>query len=328
MTGLRTLPQPGRLTSRSQPTGQTDSEQLITDLVQDEAMAISPRGRLTPGSAAKCLHLVKDPARKSQLRSSILVAQQKYWREWVRFRCSPAGRGLPNFDDVIRLLPIRRDFARFVELRPATMVIDLMAGSANMLDDLLQTGNLLAYTAIDSNESVKQMALRKLATVPTLPSRFVLHDLSEGLPEAELEPGVAASHPEYLEYISMWGITYLDADALVSLIAQCLHLMNRFRSTLSFCMLTNGGFDPQVLRQRFLREILPRAFAEHRWASVSRALMAIPEMMKFGATIGLNSPIWYPDEIVSLLQSRRLKVIKVDDRLLWGQCIAMKVSDS
>lgn len=283
---------------------------------------------LEAGNIAKVLHFVENPNEKAQLRSKILKAQGAYWKDWWEFRCLPAGDGKPNFDDVVRLLPVRREFANFTNLQDDTLVVDLMAGSANMAPYFQETGKLAGYTGVDSNGLIEGIASRRLSKLGIKNSRFILHDLSEGLPESELSSDTNEVSPKGVQFASMWGITYLDAERFTTLVEQCLesNLGKGVDPELSFCMITDGSFDPKVLRKRFMKEIFPRELSRLHFRPLIRAIKAIPQMMEFGKTFREVSPIWYPEEIVGLLDKAGVKIDKVDDTLLWGQSTAIKVS--
>lgn len=283
---------------------------------------------LTIGSSAKILHLVKDPFLRNDLRLEILSAQSAYWQNWYQFRCSPAGEGKPNFDDVLSLLPVRREFTEFVKLQNKTLVVDLMAGSANMAPYFKETGKLAGYIGIDSNHLIEDAARRRLSKLKINNGGFILHDLSLGLPESRLSSFTNEINPDTVQFTSMWGITYLDAERFVALAKQCLEL-NIGKSadpTLSFCMITDGSFDPQVLRKKFIKEIFPRELLKLHFKPLIRAIKAIPQMMEFGRTFREVSPIWYPDEIVKLLEEGGMHIDNVDGNLLWGQSTAIKAS--
>ncbi|MCL4366098.1 class I SAM-dependent methyltransferase [Patescibacteria group bacterium] len=284
---------------------------------------------LNAGNVAKVLHLIEDHSKKDQLRLKILETQGAYWRDWWEFRCLPAGEGKPNFDDIVRLLPVRREFANFVNLQDDTLVVDLMAGSANMAPYFQETGKLAGYVGIDSNNLIEGIARRRLSKLGIKNAGFILHDLSEGLPEPELFSNTSEVNSKTVQYASMWGISYLDAERFTDLVDQCLRL-NVGRGVdpkLSFCMITDGSFDPQVLRKRFMKEIFPRELSRLHFKPLIRAIKAIPQMMEFGKTFREVSPVWYPEEIIGLLDKAGVQVDRVDDTLLWGQSTAIKVSN-
>lgn len=287
---------------------------------------------LSAGDSAKVLHLVEDPVRRVQLRKEILEAQKTYWRNWWEFRCMPAGKGNPNFDDVVRLLPVRREFAHFVDPQDNTLLIDLMAGSANMAPYFQETKKLAGYIGIDSNDLIEEVARGRLARSGIKRAGFILHDLSQGLPEDKLSKEVHGENPDPVQYASMWGITYLDAERFTDLVKQCLgSKFNEGRGAipdLSFCMITDGRFDPQVLRKKFMGEIFPRELKGLHFSRLIRAMRALPQMKKFGDSFREVSPIWYPNEIGNLLEKVGLHIDKIDDTLLWGQSTAIKVSAS
>lgn len=270
------------------------------------------------GQIAKILHLFPE-AEKDTRRIKIQSVQQQYWEKWGNFRCNLSGYGPPNFEDVVKLIGVREQFADFVGLQSGDTVIDLMAGSGQMAPYFLRTSG---YIGIDSNLKLQGDIETRFTSLP-IKQRFIFHDLSEGLPVDNLGRGLAEFPGGRNRFTSMWGITYLDAEQFLRLVGECLEFPNS--TDLSFCMITDGSFDPKVLRNKFIKEVVPKMIVRAKFRPLVRAMRAIPNMIRFGNTFKEVMPLWYPEEITELLTNNGFNV-EADSTLLWGQSTAIKVT--
>jgi hypothetical protein len=180
--------------------------------------------------------------------------------------------------------------------------------------------------SIDSNADVARDAEAQLARSRIPFTRVLTHDLAEGLPDALFEI-LRKSRPERVRYISSWGISYLDLDALTRLLRQCLDAGGHGGAprTVDLNMITEGRFDPEVLRRHFIRDIVPVLLLRGQVRSLVRALRALPEMRRFGETFQQVVPIWQPDELRTQLEERGFRFVRADHTLLWGQSTALRI---
>lgn len=287
---------------------------------------------LNAGSMAKVLHTIPDQTQREELRGEISEAQRKYWAEWSDFRSKPASWVSKRFENIVKLLGVREDFAKFLQIQPGTLVVDLMAGSGQMAPYYQEAGRkdgMTGYLGVDNNPITETIANQRLARLGIPHWGFLLQDLArEGLPNAQVGQLAAEAQPSQVQFASMWGLTYLDGEKMTQLVGQCLETQSvtGVETSLAVCMITDGKFDPEVLKNRFKGEIAPREMLQLHFAELFGAIRSIKPMMEFGRTFKDVSPIWYPDEIGDLMIHAGLHVAEVDSTLMWGQSTAMKIT--
>lgn len=280
--------------------------------------------QLSIGQLTKILHLLPYE-RRVEARATIKAAQPAFWQEWSSFRGSLDYDREPNFYHVVGRLPLLRQYTDFINPRPGDFIVDLAGGSAAMAA-CFDKSQIAGYLTIDSNPLVQDKAREHLERLGFRTSHVIEHDLSEGLP-AGLTDRIAAIGPERVRYISNWGITYFDVESMTRLMQVCLdpEINCGIPSTLDFNMLTNGKFDPKVLRTRFMSEIVPQHLRALQVRPLIRAFRALPSIIRFGKELPQIVPIWYPEEIKEMLSERGIEVTREDPTLLWGQSTAMQV---
>lgn len=277
--------------------------------------------QLPTGSLAKIIHLLPEEEQRSA-RWKFKDAQPQFWGKWGSFR---GGLSFVNFNDVVDLLPVRAQFADFVDAKKGDLIVDLGSGTADMAKHF-KAQKLAGYVAIDNNPMLEEHARRKLVYLGYHPHTIV-HDLSMGLPAA-LTTIISEAEPAKVNYISNWAMTYLPAKEFLTLAEACFDPKSNHgvEITLSFNMITNGSFDPEVLRDNFRREVVP----QHKKSLTGlyrliKARLATPKMVAFGKELPEIVPVWYPEEIRDILQGRGFEVVLEDQSLLWGQSTAIKV---
>ena len=314
--------------------GKPSSKEVLAQIRADNSIVNILRqhgeGRhLTVGQQAKILHRLPQKERKP-LQHQIREVQGDFWQVWTDFRCRPAVGWLrpPVFDDLVGLLPARKEFADFVGVKEGEMVVDLTAGAATMAEYF--RGKKISYVAVDGNPLIEKDAVKQLASLDFPVKAVYIKDLSDGLPE-ELSGLIAQKRPLAIRYISNWGLTYLDAESIRSVARQCLD--SRFNhgipATLDINMMTSGKFDRDELQRRFREEIVPEQKKQGAagMLRVIRAFSALPGSRKFADSWPLVMPMWYPDEMVEeVLKPAGLKVEAVNPELLWGQSTAIKIT--
>jgi hypothetical protein len=276
------------------------------------------------GQIAKIIHLLPNED-QLRYREEITEAQKSFWCKWTDFRC---GLKEPNFDSVVGLLPVRREFAKFMNHQKRDLIVDLAGGSAAQAPYIWGRKKGLGYIVIDSNPLIEDKARRTLTDLGIENSDFILHDLSKGLPRERLATLITSTLPERIHYTSMWGISYLEAPQLQHLITECLDPENNQgkESVLNFCMITEGKFDPHVLNHKFKTRIVPWRVVTLRLSSLKMAKAAIPEMMVFGHEIAQIMPIWTAEEIESILEEGGHKITDRNSSMMWRQAAAFKIA--
>lgn len=284
------------------------------------------RRELSFGQQAKILHLI-DSKEREALAPGIEAAKREFWARWIRFRCGLPDEGQPVFDDVVNMLPVRGQFAQFIDPQPGDLVVDLMGGSANMAKYVAERQpDLAGYVVLDSNGFALERAQKQLKKVD-VPNKVVeKYDLSKGLPP-HLPDLIGKINPKRVRYVSNWGMTYVAADDFLHLVAGCFdqEVNGGLPSVLDFNMITDGNFDPHVLAERF-KPVAIKAALSLQWVALSRANSAKPLIQQFGRELPGVEPIWYPEETQELLRKGGYVVERMDTNLLWGQSTAMKVS--
>lgn len=296
------------------------------------------RRNLSFGQQTKILHLL-DPQEREALVPGIEVAKAEFWKKWIRFRCGLPDEGPPVFDDVVNMLPVREQFTEFIDPRPGDLIIDLMGGSANMARYIAQREPRIAgYIVIDNNDFALERAQRQLSKVNmphagagAVKNKDTEHyDLSKGLPP-DLTDLIGKIVPTRVHYVSNWGMTYVAADDFLRLVGECFdpNKNGGLPSVLDFNMITEGSFNPQVLAEKFRKEVVPHALWPPwhlRIGDLRRAKKATPEIQEFGRELPLVEPIWFPEEMQTLLKEQGFIIERRNDTLLWGQSTAMKIS--
>ena len=295
---------------------------------------------LHPGQLAKILHVLSRNE-ADYYRKIISQRQAEFWQKWAPFRESPAGttdeygNAIPVFEDVMKVLGgVREQFAKAVSPKEGEFIVDLMGGSAQMaepiMDAMWERDTLAGYASIDGNEFAVNKAEITLQSLPIpqhIPHYSLLHDLGQGtLPEG-LEGLVTKANPTAIRFISSWGISYLDMERLTRLVDSCYALVPDVPAMVDILMLTGGKFDRNVLTRRFLTNIVPKNALAGNFGELGMAMMALPHMRKFGEEIAEVNPIWTPDEIRVELEERGYMTEIVDDNILWGQSTAMRIKE-
>lgn len=284
--------------------------------------------QLAAGSLTKILHLLPED-QQGPTRAAIRAAQQDFWQVWTPFRGGLEHDSQPNFYHVVGRLPVLSQFRDFIDPQSGDLIVDLAGGSAAMAAyfDSNQFG-IAGYVNIDSNPLVQDKAKHHLLRLGHSAGHVIHHDLADGLPES-LGRIIAQVDPFRVRYISNWGISYLDVKSMTGLIKACLDpdVNHGIPSTLDFNMLTNGRFDPKVLAVRFMLEVMPQHLLKGQLVPLLRAFRAMPTIIRFGKALPGVAPIWYPEEIRTILADRGLTVT-AEAPLLWGQSTAIKVQRS
>lgn len=271
-----------------------------------------------------------------------MSAREDFWRRWSPWRHGEPGGA--NFADVMRVLALYETFSAFavdalaadVARGAPVTVVDLGCGAAQMaapLDRAL-TGaglSLRRYVGVDfadrgwmTARTDREFARHGL----TGRAEYVHHDLAAGLAPLSVPDGDA------LLIASCWGVTYLDGDALVSLLRQCAALAAQRPggAVLSVNMMTAGRFDRDVLTRRFLAEVVPRHLREALrrrdvapLREIALATRALPTMRAFGAEVVTVARLMPVDDFVGYLSRAGLSPSRVDATALWGQVTSFAV---
>jgi len=304
-------------------------------------------GSLTVGQLAKIAHCL--PAEQgSEIRRKLSEAGETFWIEWQKFRCGVTNEGdptpsdEPNFYHVVDLLPVIPQFAHFAvsgmrerqkNNKANVTVLDLMGGTAPIAKHLAKRVNIAEYVLIDGNPRIEKEAKRQLEALSIPSSQVIVHDLSEGLPPSLSERMDQAKRNNgntqtELLVVSNWGLTYLTGKDFLRVMNECFdpNFNNGIPTTVAFNMLTDGGFDPEVLEQHFKREIVPKHILTGKFKALKRAKVSVPEIKRFGRQVREVVPIWYPSEIKDLLEQDNFTVDQVNSSLLWGQSTAVRVT--
>lgn len=260
-----------------------------------------------------------------------------FWRRWTPWRHGDPGEG--NFTDVMHVLGLYRYFAAFVAnhaaLKGPLSVLDLGCGAAQLAGPLAQAfaergAHLSRYIGVDFADPAWMPArVQREFSRHDLTERghYVHHDLNDKLPDFELTT-------EPLVITSCWCMTYLGPERLASLLQELSGLVaQRPEPTrVLLNMLTAGRFDRQVLRKRFLAEIVPRQI----WASLSRfdskpardlrlSMKALPRMRVFGDELAEQVTLMQVPEVIEIVQSVGCVVEAVDATALWGQTTSLSI---
>lgn len=260
-----------------------------------------------------------------------------FWRRWTPWRHGDPGEG--NFTDVMHVLGLYRYFAAFVAnhaaIKGPLSVLDLGCGAAQLAGPLAQAfaergAHLSRYIGVDFADPAWMPArVQREFSRHDLTERghYVHHDLNDKLPDFELTT-------EPLVITSCWCMTYLGPERLASLLQELSGLVaQRPEPTrVLLNMLTAGRFDRQVLRKRFLAEIVPRQI----WASLSRfnskpardlrlSMKALPRMRVFGDELAEQVTLMQVPEVIEIVQSVGCVVEAVDATALWGQTTSLSI---
>lgn len=280
--------------------------------------------QLSAGQLTKIVHLLP---REHQIEAiaTIRTAQSAFWQEWSAFRGGLDYDGEPNFYHVVGRLPVLGQYAGFIDPRPGDVIVDLAGGSAAMAA-YFDKSRIAGYITIDSNPLVQKKAREHLSRLGHPTDHVIEHDLTQGLPDG-LKDRIAAVSPLRARFISNWGTGYFPIEPMARLYLACLDFETvlGIPSTVDFNILTNGKFDPEVLRKNFIKEVVPQHLMTLQIRSLFRAFRAMGPIIKFGRELPMVAPIWYREEIKELLTERGLEVIREDATLLWGQSTAMQV---
>lgn len=256
---------------------------------------------------------------------------EAFWARWTPWRHGPPGTG--NFADVMRILRLYEAFAVFATARlpptvKAVTVIDLACGAAPLVEPLRQALQargleLARYIGVDFGDEA-WMGARTAEVFAEAGvadrSRWVRHDLAEGLPELDVAEG------EVLLVTSCWGITYLEPARLISLLRQCVQLAHGWSwAELNVSLLTAGQFDRNVLTRRFLFELVPAEVGRAMWGidveplrRIQLAVRALPRMRQFGAEVQQVAGLMPADTFVEAVEQADVSLAD-SDTALWGQ---------
>lgn len=287
----------------------------------NELMERNARGEpLSWGHKAKILHRLPE-AERGPLRAEILTHQERFWLEWTDFRMAHFEDTQPNFYHVVGLTPVQQQFATFVDPQAGDLIVDLMGGCANMADHVAGAG-LAGWFSIDQNPRIRERASARLAAAK-LQGEAICHNLANGLPEG-FRDRIAALSPRRVHWISNWGVTYLDVERFLALLSECLDpALPGEPPVLDLNMITEGRFNRDVLTDHFTKEIVPQNLLHP--IRLRRAFSALQRLRIFAEAFQHVSPIWFPDELTSILQEAGFVVERQDSTLLWGQCTAMRI---
>lgn len=298
--------------------------------------------RLFPGQMAKILHLLP-PFDQRNAEKEIIRAGSAFWAKWSEFRCGVNNEGVathpdePNFYHVVGLLPVVQQFSNFAvkdaDKNNPAIVVDLMGGTGNMAHQIAKRRTLAGYILVDGNHRIEKVAEQNLTNLNLPNSSVIIHDLTYGLPE-RLGENIAQIKKDYgdtplnLIFVSNWGLTYLPLEPMMRVIEQSFdpNINAGLKTSLALNMLSDGGFDPEVLNRRFGREIVPRKLFTCQIKALKRARAAKPHIVEFGKELPTAVPIWYPKEITKPLTDLGFNVSDVNGSILWNQCTAIRVT--
>ncbi|MGZ9222377.1 MAG: hypothetical protein ACXW4Q_09730 [Anaerolineales bacterium] len=249
----------------------------------------------------------------------------RFWGKWHPFRCTEQGDGEGNaFWHVVDLIDRDMDadgtrglFADFLNLPPGTLVVDIASGARpTMLEVLLKRNNTLSgYVAIEpdiNSESLKNSFQLKghghlLEHIP--------YDFWEGFPAQQVSEIARKGNATKVVTMTYWGATYLPKKEIRDWVTEALTVSD----AIYINMPTQGKFQPQVLKQRYLPLLIKLVLGGK--VSISdalRALRAIKKMVLFGNEFSELMPLWTVDEIQEILADV-CKINRVKQDIMWKQ---------
>lgn len=240
-------------------------------------------------------------------RSVVQSAKQQhaeFWQKWRPFRCTQEGDEHGHaFWHVVHLIDRDIDpdgtrglFAKFVQLRPGTLVVDVAAGSrSSMLEVLLRnTPHLIGYVAIEPPANGHQIRENFQKAGHGQLFEFVPWDFWEGFPSAQISEISRERGATSIVTMTYWGATYLPKQEIRAWVTAALSMSD----AIYINMLSQGKFQPEVLK----REYMPLLMKLLLTGKVSikeayRALSAVKTMVQFGNEFSQLMPLWTAEEL-------------------------------
>jgi hypothetical protein len=263
-----------------------------------------------------------------QRRVLVQIARKEhaaFWAEWHPFRCTYEGDadGLA-FWHVVDLIDRTSDsdgtrglFAKFMQLQPGTLIVDIASGTqTTMLDVLLKyTPSLAGYVAIEPLESSMNLHQNFHQNGHGHLLEHVPWDFWQGFPTKQIAEIARQRNAKKIVVMTYWGATYLPKQEIRQWVTDALTVAD----SVFINMLTHGKFEPEVLKQRYMPLLVNLLVTRKISLSEAlRALRAIKKMSRFGFEFSKLMPLWTSDEIKAMLSDICITKREEPDAL-WGQ---------
>jgi hypothetical protein len=251
-----------------------------------------------------------------------------FWKKWYPFRCSEEGDAQGHaFWHVLDLINrnidpdgMRGMFAKFCQLNPGTLVVDLAAGPRlTMLEVLLHNfPSLAGYVVMEPSS--------RSAPVSRNPQwnglmEFIPWDFWEPMPTPSILEIANKRKATGIVMLTYWGATYLPAREIRAWVSSALSISN----AVYINMLTLGRFQPEVLRRYYAPHLLKLLLMGRVSPSAAvRGLMAIKTMVSFGREFAELMPLWTSDSFRLALYGT-CQVNRIQGEILWDQTMFMEL---
>jgi hypothetical protein len=263
-----------------------------------------------------------------QRRVLVQIARKEhavFWAEWHPFRCTYEGDadGLA-FWHVVDLIDRPSDpdgtrglFAKFMQLQPDTLIVDIASGTqTTTLEVLLKhTSSLAGYVAIEPAESSMNLHQNFHQNGHGHLIEHIPWDFWHGFPAKQIADIARQRNAKKVAVMTYWGATYLPKEEIRQWVTEALTVAD----SVYINMLTHGKFEPEVLKQRYMPLLLNLLMSKKISLSEAiRALRAIKKMSRFGFEFSKLMPLWTSQEIRDMLSDICvIKREKLDP--MWGQ---------
>jgi len=279
---------------------------------------------LTLGEQLRALTEIDTPERLALVRQA-REQHAEFWRRWYPFRCTEEGDAEGQaFAHVVDLFGrdlhpdgLRGLFVKFMRLEKRTLIIDVASGvTPAMLKVILRDHpNCAGYVAVEPAENTPIIRENFERAGYGQHIDVVAWNFWEPFPIQALQAIKRKRHAANIVTMTYWGATYLPRREIRTWVKPALV----YSDAVYLNMLSEGRFQPEVLRRRFapylLRLVLTRR-ASLREAL--RAMSAIKKMSQFGREFAPLMPLWTAGELHAMLSDMGV-VGRVNNDLLWGQ---------
>jgi hypothetical protein len=232
----------------------------------------------------------------------------EFWEKWRAFRCTDEGDDVGHaFWHVITLIDRHMDrngtvglFAKFMDLAPNTLVVDIAAGSRpTMLKALLRNSSELnGYVVLElpEMEPIVKAHFRDAGHEALM--EFVPCDFWHEFPGERIQAIARQRKAEHIVTMTYWGATYLPELEIRNWVSSAIGISERVYIN----MLSHGKFNPDVLRRQFTPYVLKLMLARNaEMREVLRAFASLPKMVRFGKEFSRMMPLWAAEEIQKML---------------------------